>query len=725
MRINLLTLAALFASLALAVETRFWQQYDPADLDKATLKNLSMRSDGVLTLAPVFKEIYDTPLPYLWAVADDSKGNVYVGGGAPGATTAKLFQIDSTGKGKVLAELQGFEIHAIAVDRQDNVYAATSPDGKVYKITASGQSSVFYDPKVKYVWAMLFNPSGDLFIATGDKGEIHRVTPNGQGSVFFSTDETHARSLAIDAKNNLIVGTEPGGLVLRVSPSGEGFVLYQSSKREVTAVGVAKDGAVYAAAVGNKTAATAPMPPPPPAPQPAAAPGTVAVTRIQTAPPPTIGAASSVAGGSEVYRIDPDGAPRKAWSHSTELVYAIGFDANGRPLFGTGNRGRIYRLDDQRLHTHLVTSPSTQITALLTSRRGVIYAVSANLGKLFQLGPQIEKEGTFDSDALDAGSFSYWGRARYDGADNGGKVALETRSGNLDRPQKNWSAWAPVVFNSTYGRMTSPAARFLQYRLKLTAAANGASPAVNMVELAYLGKNVAPTVDELESTPANYRFPTSTALSSSSTSITLPALGSRRRSSSGISLDSSSSTMNHAKGHIGARWRASDENSDTLQFKLEIRGIGEKEWKLLKDNLRDRQYSFDSTAFPDGYHQFRVTAIDSPSNPPAQALSAQLESDPFLIDNSAPQITNLAAAPESGKVTVRFKAKDARSVIEKAEYSVNGGEWLIVPPVTRLADSLELDYVLEVPRTGSTELTIAVRVSDEFENQAVDKVTVR
>ena len=38
----------LFASLALAVETKFWQQYDPSDFEKATLKNIALRSDGEL-----------------------------------------------------------------------------------------------------------------------------------------------------------------------------------------------------------------------------------------------------------------------------------------------------------------------------------------------------------------------------------------------------------------------------------------------------------------------------------------------------------------------------------------------------------------------------------------------------------------------------------------------------------------------------------------------------
>ena len=171
-----------------------------------------------------------------------------------------------TGKSRTFAELDGLEIHALAVDSNGQVFAATDPDGKVYKIGADGKPRCFYDPHQKYIWALAFNRKGDLFVATGDQGEIHRVSPDGQGSVFFKTEETHARSLAFDAQDNLIVGTEPGGLVLRVSPTGQGFVLYQAPKREITSVAVAKDGAIYAAGVGNKTLVPAPAPPSLPAP---------------------------------------------------------------------------------------------------------------------------------------------------------------------------------------------------------------------------------------------------------------------------------------------------------------------------------------------------------------------------------------------------------------------------------------------------------------------------
>ena len=153
----------------------------------------------------------DSSSPYLWAVARDSKGNLYAGGGGAGGARTKLYVVPNGGAGRPLAELDGMDIYALAVDKQDRVYAATSPDGKVYRVSADGKSELYYNPGAKYIWAMAFAPSGDLYIATGDKGEIHRVAPSGSGTLFFRTEETHARSLAIDARGNLIVGTEQIG----------------------------------------------------------------------------------------------------------------------------------------------------------------------------------------------------------------------------------------------------------------------------------------------------------------------------------------------------------------------------------------------------------------------------------------------------------------------------------------------------------------------------------
>lgn len=725
MKINVtlpLTLAVFACASAPAVETRSWQQSEMGDFEKGKLSKLSLRSDGRLTVAPAVKELHDASTPYLWAVAQDSKGNLYIGGGSAGGTSEKLIQVDANGKAKTIAELEGLEIHAIAVDRSDAIYAATSPDGKVYKLRNAGaKPEVFYDPKAKYIWALAFNAAGDLFIATGDKGEIHRVAPNGRGSVFFKADETHIRSLGIDAQGNLIAGTEPGGLVLRVGTNGEGFVLYQSPKREVTAVAVAKDGAIWAAAIGNKGSGGPVLPVPLPAPVPSPAPAAAGVQ--QTAPRPAVvpapvATAAGVQGGTEVYRIQPDGFPRRIWHNATDIVYSIALDANDRPLLATGNRGNLFRIDSDHQYTLVTSLAPTQITALATGRNGAIYAVTGNIGKLFQVGPQVESQGSIESDVYDVGAFSYWGRLSYYGAQDG--VRLETRSGNLSTPQKNWSPWAAVNLTSRHGRVTSPSARFLQYRATLTGAAD-----LTGIDIAYQAKNIAPVIEEIEITPPNYRFPAPSLISVSSNTLSLPALGQRRTAAVNPAELNTGVTLNYAKGHIGARWLSRDDNGDQLTYKVEIRGVRETEWKLVRDKLRDRFISWDTAAYADGEYILRITAHDGASNTPADTLSTVRESDTFLIDNTGPRIANLTSTAGS-KLEISFEAKDAMSTITKAEYSINGGDWIVAEPTTRLSDSSELQYKLSVdkPSAGS-EFTIAVRVTDEFDNQSVEKVVTK
>jgi hypothetical protein len=304
---------------------------------------------------------------------------------------------------------------------------------------------------------------------------------------------------------------------------------------------------------------------------------------------------------------------------------------------------------------------------------------------------------------------------------------METRSGNLSRAQSNWSPWAEP--ESATRRAVSPAARFSQVRATLTAAADGKSPQLEYVELAYLGKNVAPLVEEIEMTPPNFRFPAPSTLLSSSNTLSLPAMSRRRTPTAATPSTPAESTtttpsMLQAKGSLGARWLARDDNGDTLEFKVEMRGSKETEWKLLRDKVRDRYLSFDSTTFPDGEYVLRVSATDAPSNPPAQALTSMLVGPAFNIDNTPPKITDLRATAQGNKMEIRWRAADALTVIGKAQYSINGGEWLVAEPASRLTDSAEHDYRLLLDRPVG-EVTIAVRVADGFENQAVEKTVLR
>jgi hypothetical protein len=729
------------ASTAAAVDTHVWQQDEESEFARGTVKNLSIRSDGHLTIAPAFKELADLATPYLWAVVQDSKGTLYCAGGAPAGATAKLFAVTTAGKVRTAAEVNGLEIHALAVDGQDRVYAATSPDSKIYRIAADGKPELFFDTKAKYVWAMAFDGTGNLYIATGDQGIIYRVTPDGKGSEFFRTEETHARSMLVDAKGNLIVGTEPGGYVLRITPQGKSFVLFQSGKREISAL--AEYGNVlYAAATGGH-----PVAPPTPAPaSPApAAPQTGLKTTVTSQQQPAARAAAAppslnsltggrtASGGSELYRIDADGFAEKIWESPADVIYALGFDTDGKPLLGTGNKGTIYRIDSPTLSTQIVNAPPNQVTAFARGRNGVLYAVTGNVGKLYAMGPGQEKAGTLESEVLDAHSFAYWGKAHLLADLNSGKAELSTRSGNVSRPQKNWSDWMPVQMTATGGKVTSPPARFLQYRLTLSTPETGKSPGVRAVQIAFLPKNIAPVVREVEVEDANYRgsatpsfLERNTTASGSPSSMTLPPLGQRKPPAPTAIGGGAGLTVQYAKGYITARWSASDENGDSLNYRVEIQGKGESVWRELKDKVQETHFSFDGSAFADGSYLLRVTATDEPSNTPAETLTGSLISDPFTIDNTPPQITPAPVATENGETAIRLSAKDALSWIEKAEYSVNGAEWVLLEPKNRVSDSQQLDYELRLPRNAGDkgERVVAVRVFDENDNEAVTRFVV-
>jgi len=141
---------------------------------------------------------------------------------------------------------------------------------------------------------------------------------------------------------------------------------------------------------------------------------------------------------------------------------------------------------------------------------------------------------------------------------------------------------------------------------------------------------------------------------------------------------------------------------------------------------------------PDGAYYLKIVATDAPSNPPAQALTAERESERFVVDNTPPVIDKLEAVafvtrvgtpPPLVGVKTLFIARDATSSIERAQYSVDGGDWILVAPKKGISDAPEERYEFSVSlpegSAPGSEHTIAVRAYDRFENIGSAKATVR
>src|SRR5271157_841566 len=497
-----------FSAIALAEGTRTWEQSRFDELIKGTAKGIALRSEGGIELAPAFKALATTPSTYIWSIASDSAGNIYAAAGSP----ARVYRITPDGQSTTIFEPQELQVQALVVDKKGIVYAATAPDGKVYRLEpvkgtkadtkGSWSATPYFDPGSKYIWDIVLDSAGALYVATGDRGEIYKVGANGQHSLFFKSDEAHIRVLALDPKGDLIAGSDGSGLVYRIAPSAEAFVLYSAPKKEITALAIDKAGNIYAAGVGEKrpgamtgtmmpgagmTTMTAPPQNQPGAPGGGVAPNPTSGMGVSPFPMPGLGAT----GGSEIYRIAPDGSPARLWNSREDLVYALGFDQSGRLLAGTGNRGHIFAINGVDDFTDLVKASATQITAFAQAPAGGLYTSSSNLGKIFLLGPGPESDGSYESDVFDAHVFSRWGRSRVRST---GNVELYARSGNVDNPDRNWSPWTRVdLALAANSELKVPPARFVQWKAVLHA--GNPAPRVDDVLLNYLPKNVAPEID--------------------------------------------------------------------------------------------------------------------------------------------------------------------------------------------------------------------------------------
>jgi hypothetical protein len=757
----LVAAVALPALVVSAEHTHFWRQADSAEFEKGTANGVAMRSDGRLTPAPKFATYSDPNLAYLWQLRTDSRGRVYAAGGSD----AKVLRFDDPAKPTTVFESGELSAQTIAFDARDNLYVGTSPDGKIYKVTPDGTKTTYFDPKAKYIWALAVDAQGVLYVGTGDKGEIFAVAPGGSGKLFYQSDERHARSLAFDAKGNLLVGTDPDGLILRIAidrkgateppVAGASFVLWETNKKEVTSLAIDAKGTLYAAAIGEKQRTPANLSPGAVFPLVQAAGGGSVITSQATVPGGQVQAAvpvitpfpffPSTTGGSEVVKIVDGAPPLVVWQSREDLVFSMGIGADGKVLLGTGNKGTIVRLESDTVYSTIAKPPSSQVTSLIAGKNGQVLAGTANPGKIFTLGPGDEMNGSYESQTFDTKLFSHWGRLAWWGDRADKRVSFYVRSGNTASPEKNWSAWAGPYRNASGEDVKVPAARFVQWKATFDEGGMDVTksmppPEIAWVSVAYQPDNVAPVVDDIviqdpnvrvqgfapaapmpgATAPVQLKMPQRAGGASPLFPVILP--GADAGGGSKAARVEVPQQGFEDKGYRSVIWLAHDDNDDDLMYSVWFRSEGDTTWRLLKDKLNQRFYTWDTGTMPDGPYYLKIVASDLPTNPPNMALESNLVSDRFEIDNTAPQVQGLRADAVAGGAKVSFQGVSNSGAIDRARYSVDAGEWFVVFPEGLLSDSPKEAYSFSVSGLAPGEHTIAVQVADRFDNTSVAKV---
>ena len=722
-----------------ASSPKFFQASTQADFLKGDVENLSIDSRGQLMLGPAAELVYETAAPSLWAVAAASDGSLFVGTGNEG----KVYRVDPQGKGSLFFDSAELEVHALAPAPDGGLYVATSPDGRIYKVDRNGTATTFFEPGAKYIWALAVDATGNLYAGTGDKGVVYKITPDGRGAPFYATKATHATALTFDKTGNLLVGTESPGRVLRVDPNGKAFLLLDSPFQEIRALHFDDKGVLYVAALsGRAPAGAAPIVPDDRAGErPSTDAGRGAVPSVSTEI--TSISIVDVSGGAAatgstredrraakgaVYRIAPDGLWDQLWESRDDSPYDVAFDQNGSLIIGTGNKGKMYRLEGNPPQpTLLARAKAQQVTAFYRDGRGRLYYATANPGKLFRLAGERATRGTYESEALDARMVATWGALSWRGAPaSSTETELFTRSGNTDTPDDTWSAWSAAYRTPDGSAITSPKARYLQWRAVLTS--KGEGPVLTSVRAAYMQRNLRPQVRSITVHPPGIvfqkAFTTGEPELAGFEDQTTPdrKLTSAAMNGQAASAPQSLGRRTYQKALQTIAWKADDENEDELVYDVLYRREGETTWKVLRRSVTDSILVWETTTVPNGTYFVRVVASDAPSNSSGTALTGELDSSAFEIDNTPPVIAVASVRTENGRTMVAFDVKDADSPIQRVESSQDGGQrWVGVFPTDGIADSKSEHYEVVIDgELGERGLTL--RASDSMNNIATAHV---
>ena len=177
------------------------------------------------------------------------------------------------------------------------------------------------------------------------------------------------------------------------------------------------------------------------------------------------------------------------------------------------------------------------------------------------------------------------------------------------------------------------------------------------------------------------------------------------------------------KGLETLQWRADDENDDELTYEVNYRREGDSTWKVLRKNLSETILVWDTTTVPNGTYFVRVIASDAPSNSGATALTGELDSNAFDVDNTPPVFSAAVARIDGTRTLVAVDVRDDQSAISKVEYSQNGEEWTAVFPTDGIADSRAEHYEIAIDgRVGPRGITL--RAIDAMNNVSTTQVEV-
>ena len=725
-----------------------WRQSGTNGFASGKFVGTSVTAAGELRLAPRLRRLATTNETYVWSIVADAAGSLYAGTG----TAGKILKIDPAGKVTTFAQIPGVAVQSLLLARDGTLWAGSSAQGQLFHITREGTVTHIATLPAKYILALCEDSKGAIYIGSGSGGQIYKV-PAGylprdadrtdSLPIFVKTGGEYITAMTIDAQDRLYVGTGNEGIVYKIQPDGKSSVLYDAKENSITALTLDKSGALYAG-TGPK---------------------------------------------GLLYRIAPDGTATVVYDRATSFYTGLRLATDGT-LYATTVNTAYHIFPSTNAAAPAVVQPLDNprdvdfLTLALLPNNGIVIG-TGNIGEVYTSQPQIATSsetgangavsGTFESVVHDCKILSRWGTLRWNASlPSDSRLVVETRTGSAAEPDATWSDWQPVIRDSSEGRIVSPPARFIQYRLSLRAqidtgvpvsAAGGLAsseiasselastqrmPAVREISLSYLPRNQAPRVaftslqggerlSKTQTTRWSGSDPDGDTLSYTLYYSTdginwklLPPAGlsaGRPPAPAATSGATPAPTLEDTQKRLEAQTNAPEPIKrmilESAQRRKEEAKEGASTGETTTGSQRETSRTWDTHALPDGTYWLKVVASDIASNP-TDPQTAQAISEPFVVVNAVPVLT-LSGMPIIGaerRVTLTGSATQALVPIIAVQYRLDGGEWLAAAPKDGLFDSQRESFSLVTAPLAPGKHTLEVAAFNAANNKTVQSVEV-
>jgi outer membrane protein assembly factor BamB len=719
-----LVLLVLTGSAAWGVTSRIHRQDTFQDFGSGEVQDVIIESRGALRLGREAEVLADD-FERAWSINSITVigGSVYFGTSPNGGiyryhlgALERMYPLQDRsepGAASDVNDIPGLtheHVFATCADVAGRLVAAISgADCRLDRFSVDGIETLFRPDGAQYIFGVTTDDAGHLYVGTGPYGKIFRLdalTQNAQ--LVYTSRDDNILSVTVGPDGLVYAGSDGRGLVYRIHPGDErAAVLYDSPQPEVTALGFAPAqegqprGHLYALATSAQVveaerefAARLPLPGRPEPEEEGSeekpnATGQGRQFQIASQQPERAEretsrpAAGRRRGGREtistLWRIDPEGFVVDV-AHERAVFFCM-TSWGGKVLIGTGNEGRLLRVDPATEQTAVLYEDpqATQVTAVAT-RDEDVYLGTANPARLIKLGRHYALSGTFTSPLIDARQPAHWGRLQLD-ADlpEGCQVWVSCRSGNVDDANDStFSPWTEPIEMTEPVPLGCPQGRFCQYKLILKSRDGTATPVIREVALASSIPNLPPVVD---------------------------------------AVDFVRNPKSSKDGFVTIKYNARDANEDSLRFTVSFRKLGRSGWITLEEDHDTEALEWDSRTVEDGRYEVKILASDALGNSPATALTASRISDPLLVDNTGPRVHSHQLEFNGSQVILGLVVRDEFSAISRLEYTVDSHQqWRSAVPEDRVYDTREETFRILVEDLDAGAHVISTRLRDDLGN---------